>query len=145
MSLFTKRKATNYIAIHCSATPPNRDIGLEEITKMHRSRGFVAVGYHFIIRRDGTVETGRPVDTAGAHVKNYNANSVGVCLVGGVDSRMKAQNNYTPEQWESLSKVVAELKDKYPHAAVLGHRDFPAVAKDCPCFDVKEWALKEGF
>lgn len=145
MSLFTKRKSTDYIAIHCSATPANRDIGVEEITKMHRSRGFVAVGYHFIIRRDGTVETGRPVDTAGAHVKNYNSVSVGICLVGGVNNRMKAENNYTDEQWESLRRVVGEMKDLYPRAKIVGHRDFPAVAKDCPCFDVKEWASNEGF
>lgn len=145
MALLTKRKSTDFIAIHCSATPANRDIGVEEITKMHRSRGFVSVGYHFIIRRDGTIEQGRPVDTVGAHVKNYNSTSVGVCLIGGVNNSMKPENNYTPEQWDALSSVVAQLKDKYPNARVLGHRDFPAVAKACPCFDAKEWAIEQGF
>lgn len=145
MALLTKRRSTDYIAIHCSATPAARDIGRAEIEKMHRDRGFVTIGYHFVIRRDGTVETGRPVDTVGAHVKSYNSISVGVCLVGGVTPKLKAENNYTPEQWASLATVVEDLRGMYPHAKILGHRDFPAVAKDCPCFDVKEWAAAQGF
>ncbi len=131
-----------YIAIHCSATPPKMDIGAEEIDRWHRARGFIKIGYHYVIRRDGTVETGRPTSEIGAHVEGYNSSSIGVCLVGGVDAskQMKPANNFTAPQFSNLTGLLVKLKGTYPTAVVQGHRDFPNVAKACPSFDVKGWA-----
>ena len=78
----------------------------------------------------------------GAHVADYNHNSVGICMVGGVDKDQKAVNNFTPAQFSSLAALVQTLHDKYPKAVIQGHRDFPKVAKACPCFDVKPWVAK---
>lgn len=139
MSLYPLRKGTDYIAIHCSASKASMDIGAKEINQWHRQRGFVGIGYHFVIRRNGSVETGRPVDTVGAHVEGYNSRSVGICLVGGLDEHGKSENNFTPAQFDALRELVRSLRSKYPQAVVQGHRDFPHVAKDCPCFDVKKW------
>lgn len=139
---FTKRKKTTAIAIHCSATQPKQDIGAAEIERWHRKRSFLAIGYHYVIRRDGTLELGRPDDTVGAHVEGHNSTSVGICLVGGVDAKLKAQNNFTDEQFATLRDLLVELKEKYPDAEIKGHRDFPNVAKDCPSFSVKDWLLK---
>ena len=142
-----------YIVIHCSATKanvdekitlPGEDIGVKEIRRWHIQRGWSDVGYHFVIRRDGTVEEGRPLARIGAHVQNYNANSIGICLVGGLDEKGGAENNFEPPQWESLKALVADLKKRFPQAKIQGHRDFPRVAKECPCFNAKEWAKKEG-
>ena len=111
---------------------------------MHRQRGFLRIGYHFVIRRDGHIEKGRPVADVGAHVEGHNANSIGVCMVGGLTPDMKPQNNYTPQQWGTLIALVKSLKQDYPAAAVVGHRDIPNVHKDCPCFDVKTWLKEKG-
>lgn len=141
------RLKTEYIVVHCSASRPSQNWTAADIDRMHRQRGFACIGYHFFIRRDGTVEEGRPVDQIGAHVENWNSVSVGVCMAGGVaeDNVNKAENNFTPEQFDSLRKVVADLKKRYPKAQVFGHRDFPNVKKACPSFSAKDWAKQNGF
>lgn len=141
------RRATEYVVVHCSATRAVQDVGVREIRKWHLSRGFYDIGYHLVIRRDGRIEKGRALDAIGSHVKGHNANSVGVCMVGGLanDAPWGPQNNFTPAQWAALKTTVADLLKRYPKAKVLGHRDFPGVAKACPCFDAKPWAAKNGF
>jgi N-acetylmuramoyl-L-alanine amidase len=136
-----KRKETKYIAVHCAATPAGMDIGVKEIDRWHRQKGFLKVGYHFVIRRTGQIELGRDEDEIGAHVQGYNAVSIGVCLVGGVDADdvSKAENNFTKEQFSTLRTLLERLQIQYPDAEVLGHRDFPDVAKACPSFDVRAW------
>jgi N-acetylmuramoyl-L-alanine amidase len=141
-----KRSKTDYLVVHCSATPENLDVGAKEIDKWHRAQGWACIGYHYVIRRDGTVEEGRDREVVGAHVVSANDSSVGICMVGGVDADdpKKAEDNYTKEQYESLKKLLDELKTVYPQAVILGHRDFPGVKKACPCFDVKQWCIAEG-
>lgn len=141
-----------YLVVHCSATPPNQNIGAAEIDRMHRQRGFFKIGYHFVIRRDGTVETGRRLDEIGAHVEGKNSESIGICLVGGVEKKghavraangdlvsLVAKDNFTLDQKHALAMQLTGLLHQFPNAEVLGHRDFPGVKKDCPCFDVREW------
>ena len=126
-----KRTDTHWIAIHCSATPTDMDIGVAEIDRWHKERGWIGCGYHRIIRRDGTVEDGRDIDAMGAHVRGFNQTSVGVCLIG--------TDTFTDEQFESLANLIADLLAKYPSASLRGHRDFPGVKKECPGFDVQKW------
>ncbi|MBZ5882544.1 peptidoglycan recognition protein family protein, partial [Escherichia coli] len=143
-SIYTVRKSTDYLVVHCAATPPSWNGGAKEIRQWHREKGWIDIGYHFVIRRDGTVETGRPENTVGAHVENHNSNSIGICLVGGVDDKLKAQNNFTPAQFAALALKLRELKKKYPNVTVQGHRDFPGVKKDCPSFDTRKWIKDTG-
>ncbi len=132
------RRTTKYIVVHCSATTPAQDIGAAEIRKWHvEDNGWSDIGYHQVIRRSGAIELGRPLHVAGAHVKGFNAESVGVCLVGGIDTSGAAQDNFTKSQMASLESTVDYLKRIYPGAQVLGHRDFPGVNKACPSFDAK--------
>lgn len=135
---FKKRTATNLIVIHCAATKPNMDVGVREIRQWHVQRGFLDIGYHFVIRRDGSVEQGREVDVLGAHVEGHNADSVGVCMVGGIDAAGKPEDNFTDAQWATLDRKVYELKILYPNAKVVGHRELNP-GKACPSFDVQEW------
>lgn len=123
--------------MHCSATKPTMDIGVREIRQWHKEQGWLDVGYHFIIRRDGTVEEGRDVDAVGSHVKDHNHNSVGICLVGGVDDSNKFKANFTPSQMHSLRTLLDDLKTKYPKAVILAHHD--VAPKACPSFDLKRW------
>lgn len=133
-----KRTRTDYIVVHCSATKPKMDWGFKEIDAEHKKRGFKMCGYHIIIRRDGTREIGRHIDDVGAHVQGYNHNSVGVCLIGGVDDHLKPENNFTPAQMGALWQVLQRLTVEFPKAEVLGHCDLNA-GKACPSFDVKQW------
>lgn len=137
------RKSTKFIVIHCSASRPSMDVGRKEIDAWHKARGFSGVGYHFIVRRDGTVEKGRPKMAIGAHAAGYNNNSLAVCWVGGVSEDMLgAEDNRTPKQKKALEKLVLDLHVEFPDARILGHRDLPNVNKACPSFDVAKW-LKE--
>jgi N-acetylmuramoyl-L-alanine amidase len=122
------------------------NIGAADIDKWHRQKGWACIGYHYVIRRDGTVEPGREEAVIGSHVQGWNSHSVGICMVGGVsaDDVSKAVNNFTPAQFESLKKLLIDLKKRYPKAKIQGHKDFPEVAKACPSFDVKTWLKANG-
>jgi N-acetylmuramoyl-L-alanine amidase len=141
-----KRKATDYIVIHCSATRGVQDIGAADIRRWHKAQGWSDIGYAWVIRRNGKVEAGRAQDAVGSHVKGYNHRSVGICMAGGLDDKTwKPVDNFTAAQWASLKTLVGRLVKTYPKAKVWGHRDFPAVAKACPCFNAKTWARKNNF
>lgn len=92
-----------------------------------------------VIRRDGAIEDGRPLERIGAHVEGHNAYTIGICLVGGVSEDGKSENNFEPAQWAALKAKVLELLKRFPGVRVCGHRDYPNVHKDCPCFDVRAW------
>lgn len=134
---FAQRKETNSIFVHCSATKPSMDWSVREIRQSHKERGFLDIGYHFVIRRDGTVEPGRDVDVVGAHVQGYNHDSVGVCLVGGIDDAGKFKANFTPIQMERLRSLLVTLQGQYKGAKIRAHHS--VAAKACPSFDVKRW------
>lgn len=134
---FKQRASTEAIFVHCSATKPSMNWGLREIRQSHKERGFLDVGYHFIIKRDGTIEAGRDEDVIGAHVEGYNSTSVGVCLVGGVDDRLKPEANFTPAQMQALRSLLVTLLAKYEGSVLRAHHD--VAPKACPSFDLKRW------
>jgi len=155
--LASLRKKTEYIVIHCSAKKRNQNIGAEEIRQWHVvDNGWKDIGYHYVIRRSGVIEDGRPEDEIGAHVAGYNSISVGICMVGGLADNGKAENNFTNEQWKSLARLVRMLRAKYKKTVVCGHRDLsPDLNKDgavtpnewikeCPSFSVANWLKKEN-
>lgn len=140
-----KRKNTDYIVVHCSATQNLPKYDWRAIDQMHRQRGFLSIGYHYVILTDGTIQNGRDFDEVGAHAVGFNSNSIGICLIGGVDKRGNSVDNFTKEQKASLRDLIDTLivDNILKNVIVLGHRDLPKVAKDCPCFDVKEWYGKQ--
>lgn len=130
------------IIIHCSATKEGKDIDAAEIKKWHTSdpRNWSDIGYHYVIKLDGTVEEGRPLERSGAHCLNHNFNSIGICYVGGVEKKKKndkwiPKDTRTKEQKESLQDLLLTLKKDYPQALIYGHRDFSS--KACPSFDAR--------
>ena len=128
----------DHIIIHAADTPPEMDVGAEEIRDWHvNGNGWRDIGYHWVIRRNGEVEPGREESVVGAHVAGHNANSIGVCLVGGRGPEGGDDCNYTAAQWRALERLVGEISERYPEAAVKGHRDFSS--KACPCFDAAAW------
>lgn len=139
------RKITE-IFIHCSATKPQwminstPDQKVAEIRRWHmQENGWKDIGYHFVIDRSGDVVAGRSIERAGAHVRNHNANSIGICLIGGWGGATTDQfeEHFTELQREALFKLLDDLTPKFPDARIRGHNE--VAAKACPCFNVSEF------
>ena len=127
------------LVIHCSATRYDRDFPVEALRSSHKARGFADIGYHFYITRDGEIHRGRSLEEAGAHCRNHNAHSIGVCYEGGLDADGKPKDTRTLEQKGALLALLRELKRQFPKALIVGHHDLNPM-KGCPCFDaVKEY------
>lgn len=166
------------IIIHCSATHSGWPLGdgtaqsaSRIINRWHAQRGFArqsaavskfnsfqqSIGYHYVIDTDGRCDFGRSLAEVGAHTAGYNANSIGICVVGGVEAPGTVPGpQYTSAQWETLADLVKALRALYPHAQTTGHRDLSPDAngdgritsrdwlKTCPGFSVAEW-MARGF
>jgi len=142
------KREINKISIHCSATKTG---GVRAFDVYHREvKHWHQVGYHFVIGNgmidghyiksaDGNIEVGRPLSIDPAAVKGHNKGMIAICLVGdSIDS-------FTEKQFDSLKKLIVDLCSEFnidPFNNVLGHRDFPGVKKECPCFDVKTFVKK---
>ena len=130
------------IIIHCSAVRPDQTSSVAQINTWHHERGFhLGVGYHYVIRRDGTIEPGRPEWMVGAHCVNHNAHSIGVCYEGGLDILGQPADTRTPEQKAAMRQLLEDLHRRYPRALIVGHRDLNPL-KDCPGYEgvAKEYA-----
>lgn len=149
-------KKIDAIVIHCTATRVGQDVRAADIDKWHKERGFAMIGYNFVVDLDGTIETGRPLNRAGAHCNTpglsglaYNKHSIGIVYVGGLDENGNPADTRTPQQKQALAELVYRLINEYPIVEVIGHRDAsPDKDKDgkitpnewikqCPCFDVR--------
>jgi N-acetylmuramoyl-L-alanine amidase len=131
-----KRTSTNKIILHCSATAEGKDFKAADIDKWHKNNGWECIGYHYVIDLDGTIEKGRDEEMVGAHTSGYNANSIGICYIGGVAKDGKtAKDTRTPEQKQSLVILVNKLLQKYHLKLdnVYCHNSFTN-AKACPSF-----------
>jgi N-acetyl-anhydromuramyl-L-alanine amidase AmpD len=139
----------NLIVVHCSATPNGISFSAADIHQMHVDRGFSGIGYHKVIRTDGTIENGRPEYWFGAHVEGHNKKSLGVCLIG--------TDKFSDKQFDSLATLLADYKKIFgSKLQITGHRDLsPDKDKDgiiephewvklCPGFDVKSFIKKRG-
>jgi len=130
------KKDPTLVVIHCSATTEGKHYDSKDIHRWHKNRGWSGIGYHIVILIDGSIEYGRPSDTIGAHTRGVNYKSIGVCLIGGLDSKGKAKDTRTDAQKKSLIKVVGKLRNKYKGIKVHGHNEFSS--KACPSFDVQK-------
>ena len=130
-----KRTRTDTVVIHCAATKPSMDIGAKEIKKWHvEDNGWSDIGYHFYIDINGKIWKGRDVDRTGAHCKNHNRNSIGICYCGGVEADGKTpKDTRTEAQKESLLHVLKTLMAMFPLATIYSHNEF--ANKACPSFD----------
>lgn len=114
------------------------DIGAEEIRRWHVGRnGWSDIGYHAVIRRSGDMDHGRKIEIVGAHAYGHNSDSIGVCLVGGIDEHGNPCCNFTSNQYEALSLFIDICKNAWPKIKVIGHNKISD--KDCPCFDVESF------
>ena len=129
------------LVIHCSAVRPDQTSSAAQIDTWHRRQGWhLGIGYHYVVRRDGQIESGRPEWMVGAHCKNHNAHSIGICYEGGLNARGQPADTRTLAQKLAMLQLLEILHRKYPKALIVGHRDL-SHDRDCPCFDaIKEYA-----
>lgn len=132
-----------FLVVHCADTPASMTkVDAATIDRWHRQKGWLRIGYHFVIKRDGTIQRDpdcRPLTVPGAHVQNHNHESLGICMVGGRAATGEGpENNFTPAQFRSLEAVLRELLVQFPKAEIVGHCDLNQY-KACPSFDVKAW------
>ena len=123
------------IIVHCSANRAGSALRMADIDSYHRSLGWIGCGYHYVIPTDGAIEPGRPEEMAGAHCKNHNRHSIGVCYIGGLSKDGKPADTRTDAQRIALRNLLEQLHRRYPDALIVGHRDLDP-QKVCPCFDV---------
>ena len=129
------------IVVHCSAVRPDQTSSVAQIDSWHRKDNHwkFGVGYHYVIRRDGEVEAGRPEWLTGAQWLNHNSHSIGVCYEGGLNIRGQPADTRTEAQKQAMRQLLEELHRRYPRALIVGHRDLTH-DRDCPCFDaVREY------
>lgn len=149
MKLTKTNRKIDYLVVHCTATREGQHITVDDIRRWHTSKGWSDIGYHYVIYLDGSIHEGRPVTRAGAHVRGFNKNSIGITYVGGVGQNLAPKDTRTPEQKQALLSLLRELKCLYPGAKICGHRDFSPDKnnngiiepfewmKACPSFDAK--------
>lgn len=125
------------IIIHCSATPEGRNIGATTIRGWHKERGFSDIGYHYVIRLDGTIEEGRPIEQIGAHCQGHNRNSIGICYIGGLSQDRQPKDTRNVAQYRTMTQLLEQLHEQFPEATIHGHSEF--ANKACPCFNVNEY------
>ena len=113
----------------------NRKLLPEEVRGLH-GNGWSDIGYHYVILLDGTVKEGKKEQQRGAHTKGYNKDSIGICYIGGLDENGNPKDTRTPEQKDSMIKLLVKLKQKYMDAELCGHYQFSS--KACPSFKIED-------
>lgn len=134
--------------IHCTATPPRREVSREELDRWHKAENFepyvdpktkklTYAGYHLLVHLDGSYERLRPDEHRGQHCPDANMNNraVAICYVGGTDNNGKPCDTRTEAQKKTLLTLVRTYKARYPNARVVSHRDYSRKPKACPSFD----------
>ncbi len=124
-----QRSCTEKIVIHHTGNPEDDNLSAAEIHQSHLNQGWTGIGYHFVVRKDGSIERGRPLECIGSHTYGYNQCSIGIHVCGNFEIAEPTQ-----EQLNVLPMLIADLCDTYGLIAgkdiVLGHRDLMATA--CP-------------
>ncbi len=137
--LMESMESVKYLVIHCTATRVTKDYTCEQLLKDHKIRGFRTVGYHFYIRKDGTITQHRRLLEVGAHCRPWNRCSIGICYEGGLDAQGFPADTRTKAQHEQLTLLLMKLQKLFPGAKIRGHRQMPqATRKACPCFDAEQ-------
>lgn len=138
-------RAIKYLVVHCTAGSQKEK--LTDLIAWFRKLGWKNNGYHIWIDGQGVRHDITPLDQIANGVAVHNANSVHISYAGGIDSKGKPIDNRTDAQKAMLITVLKELRQKFPTAKILGHRDFsPDKNKNgkidsyewikyCPCFD----------
>ena len=133
------------VVVHWTETHTNKNIGSEEINKYHLDLGLDGIGYHFVIRRDGSLQRGRPINIQGQHAptNNHDLRSIGIVFVGGINVPSGTPNSENFLSVQSLTRSQLNTFDHFcrsfytvfPGGQIIGHNDIDEDEVD-PGFDV---------
>lgn len=136
------------VVVHATDTHTNKDIGSIEINNVQIDLGHDGIGYHYVIRRDGRLQRGRPVNVQGDHapVNGHDKFSIGIALVGGINvstgednpTDYRSSQAFTREQFTTLEKFLNGYYRRFPGGQVFGHNDLDVNEID-PYFDVVDY------
>ncbi len=137
--MFTKpSRAVDRVFLHCSASDNAAHDNVATMRRWHKDRGWSDVGYHYFIRKDGQLETGRPVEQTPAAQRGNNRGTIAICL-HGLD-----EDKFTEAQFDTLRAFCIEINNAYGgNLTFHGHRE--VAAKACPVFDYKVVLKLDGF
>jgi N-acetylmuramoyl-L-alanine amidase len=128
-----------HIVIHCTATAQTTTVASIQ-NYWRKVLKWQNVGYHLLVEPNGKINQLANFDQVTNGVAGYNANSIHISYIGGVDAYNKPIDNRTQAQKEAILTCIAKALRRAPAAKIVGHRDFPRVAKACPSFDaIKEY------
>ena len=128
-----KPEDVKLIVVLCSATRSDRPYSVENLISTGVAK-YGQASYHWFVQRNGNIVPILPESVRGAHARGYNRCSIGICYEGGINTKGKNDDTRTPQQKASLYELLKQLHRDYPKARIIGHRELPHVAKDCPCF-----------
>lgn len=136
----SKRQSTKYIVLHHAAA---KTCTAADIDRWHKDNGWSGIGYHYLIRKDGSIYRGRPEDTQGAHVLHHNADTIGICAEGDYST----EQTMPQAQYSAILSLIADIRTRYPDTDIVGHRDIGS--SDCPgryypLEDLKNGAIRES-
>lgn len=130
------KREVKYLVLHCTAGPATQTTkAIKDYWK--NNLGWKSVGYHYLINADGTIEQLAQESEITNGVAGFNSVTVNISYKGGVDAANKPKDTRTPQQKESILKLLKELRKRYPKAIIQGHKDFGA-KKACPSFEAKK-------
>lgn len=124
------------IILHCTATVEGQEFDITDVDRWHKKRGWKSVGYHYLIKQDGTLQVGRSLDEVGSHAKGENSDSIGIVYVGGLDANKEPKDTMTAYQELTLMELIFSLRTVFHWMSVHGHNEYSN--KACPSFDVQE-------
>lgn len=141
-------RGVSSVVIHATETFTNKNIGAEEIDAIQKKLGEDEIGYHYVIRRDGRLQRGRPVEKEGSHCPtgNYDKTSIGIVMVGGINRASTEQSfetssaSFTRAQYNTLEQFLQVFYNNFSGGEVFGHSDIETDELD-PYFDVSEYIL----
>ena len=141
-------RVVNQVIVHATETTTDKNIGAIEINNINNELGFDGIAYHYVIRRDGRLQRGRPVNKKGEHVVDatIEKESIGIVLVGGLNcssgdpnpTSFRSSQSFTISQYDTLEKFLTAFYRKYPGGKVFGHNDIDPTETD-PYFDVQDY------
>ena len=127
----------NKIVIHCTATQQTTSV--QSIKNYWRDiLKWKNPGYHYIIDKNGYTYKLAEDSVICNGAAGFNANSIHIAYIGGIDIHGKPIDNRTTEQKIALKILLIEYSRKYTDFDILGHYQLPNVKKACPCFDAKK-------
>lgn len=122
-SNYNEMKNVEGIVLHHSGVSVLQSV--ETIHNYHKNtKGWAGIGYHYYVRKDGSIYRGRPENMAGAHCPGVNSTSIGICAEGNFD-----EETMSDVQKNAIIELVKDIKTRH-NIWIKGHRE--VISTSCP-------------